>query len=481
VILAKIDATEQGELAEKYEIRGYPTIKFFRNGKSVEYSGGRSAEDIVKWLNKKTGPAAKTLTTAEEAKQYKSSAKVVVAGLFSDLESVSAKSFLEAAALNDEIPFAISSDPSVWSELGSDKEGVILLKEFDEGRNELEGEITADSVKAFVSTNSLPLVVEFSHETAQKIFGGEIKAHNLLFISQKSEESKPLIEDFRSVAKDFKGRVLFVTIDTDVEDHERIMEFFGLKKTEKPEMRLIKLEEEMTKFKPESAEITADNIREFVNKVLDGKLKQHLLSQDLPEDWDKTPVKTLVSTNFDEVALDKEKDVLVEFYAPWCGHCKQLAPIYDQLGEKYADRSDVVIAKVDATGNELEHTKVNSFPTIKLYKKGTNQVIEYNGERTLDGLSRFLETDGDYGRAAPDQVFGQFIDLFFSFSPLFLLLPVLVSSTACSSLGIRWWTLMASEHWKVFLNSSTPGENRDLLLKLRSDILFPCFSECSHD
>lgn len=236
------------------------------------------------------------------------------------------------------------------------------------------------------------------------------------------------------MAKDFKGRVLFVTIDTDIEDHERIMEFFGLKKTEKPEMRLIKLEEEMTKFKPETAEITADNIREFVNKVLDGKLKQHLLSQDLPDDWDKTPVKTLVSTNFDEVALDKEKDVLVEFYAPWCGHCKQLAPIYDQLGEKYADRSDVVIAKVDATGNELEHTKVNSFPTIKLYKKGTNQVIEYNGERTLDGLSRFLETDGEYGRAAPDQVFVHFINHCFSFLFSFrflLLFPVSVCSSSC--------------------------------------------------
>merc|ERR1711915_427715 len=189
-----------------------------------------------------------------------------------------------------------------------------------------------------------------------------------------------------------------VTINTDEDDHARILEFFGMQKDEIPGLRIIKLEEDMTKYKPSSYDITEENLKDFVQKFLDGKLKVHLLSEDLPEDWDKNPVKVLVSSNFDDVAFNKEKEVLVEFYAPWCGHCKQLAPIYDQLGEKYKDHESIVIAKMDATANELEHTKIQSFPTLKLYKKGSNEVVDYNGARTLDALSDFLE-----GKAEEDQ------------------------------------------------------------------------------
>lgn len=81
--LAKVDATEEGELAEENGVKGYPTLKFYRNGKQVDYSGGRTADEIVNWLVKKTGPAAATLTSAEELKTLVDGNEVTVIGFFS--------------------------------------------------------------------------------------------------------------------------------------------------------------------------------------------------------------------------------------------------------------------------------------------------------------------------------------------------------------------------------------------------------------
>lgn len=96
---------------------------------------------------------------------------------------------------------------------------------------------------------------------------------------------------------------------------------------------------------------------------------------------------------------------MTKLYSYRCGHCKQLTPIFDQLGEKFKDSETIVIAKMDATANELEHTKIQSFPTLKLYKKDDNAVIDFNGERTLEGLSKFLESGGlEDAAGVPDVV-----------------------------------------------------------------------------
>jgi len=389
--LGKLDATENGATAEKFEVKGYPTLKFFKNGKPTEYGGGRTADTIVSWVEKKTGPPAKTLASLDEAKDFVAGKSVAIIGFFDDETTDAAKAFLAVAGSLDDFQFAISSAADVRAEYKVEGEAVVLIKDFDAGRADLAEGLTEEAITEFISAESLPLVVDFNNESAQKIFSGEIKSHLLMFLSASAEGHDEKLTMLKEIATENKGKILVVTINTDEEDHKRILEFFGIVDSELPTFRAIKLGEDMAKFKPESDVIETANVKSFVGEFLAGNLKQHLMSDEVPEDWDATGVKTLVGKNFHEVAMNPEKDVLVEFYAPWCGHCKSLVPIWDKLGEKYADHPSIVIAKIDSTANELEEIKVQGFPTIKFFKKGTNEVVDYDGERTEAGFSKFLD------------------------------------------------------------------------------------------
>ena len=400
IVLAKVDATVQSELGEKYGVNGYPTLKFFKHGKPFEYGGGRTSDTIISWLEKKTGPPAITLSNVDDSKKFIEDNKVVVIGFFKDQENAEAKAFLETADTMDDIKFGITSEDVVFSAFEVEENKIVLFKQFDEGRNDYDGKYEAEEISKFVRANSLPILVEFSGETANKIFGGEVKKHLVLFLSGSSEDFATQKEFATKVAAENKGKVLFVYIDTAKSDNKRVLDFFGVKEGEAPTMRITHFTETVLKYKPEVSNLDDNdefesNVRSFVADYLDGKLTPHLKSEEVPDDWDKQPVKVLVGKNFKEVALDKDKNVLVEFYAPWCGHCKSLAPIWDELGEKYKDSNDVVIAKVDSTANELENVSIKGFPTIKLFKKGDNEIVSYDGNRDLEGFVKFLDKHGD--------------------------------------------------------------------------------------
>merc|ERR1712083_269258 len=76
------------------------------------------------------------------------------------------------------------------------------------------------------------------------------------------------------------------------------------------------------------------SLKEFLTQLEAGNVEPWIKSEPVPDN-SAAGVKVAVAKNFDELVTKSEKDVLVEFYAPWCGHCKKLTPIYDELGEKW--------------------------------------------------------------------------------------------------------------------------------------------------
>merc|ERR1711879_1136268 len=273
--------------------------------------------------------------------KLKADNEVVVVGYFAE---ASKDDFIAVADKFDDVPFAFTSNADVAKELDLADGGITLFKQFDEGFNKFESGDLAE----FVKTNSLAYVTEFSDKTAPKIFGGDIKKHILMFAAKSSSDFDDQLAAFTASAKGFRGQVLFVHIDCDKSDNGRILEFFGLKEEDCPDSRMIEMGKQMQKFKPEDSELSQEKITAFVSGVLDGSIKRHLMSEAEPEKNDE-PVFYITGTNFEKTVYDENKAVFVEFYAPWCGHCKSLAPVWDKLGEAFADRDDIVIAKSDAT------------------------------------------------------------------------------------------------------------------------------------
>jgi len=194
---------------------------------------------------------------------------------------------------------------------------------------------------------------------------------------------------YEEAAKKLKGDFLFAYSGIKDGIQERLAEFMGITNDMLPVLRAI-LPAEMKKYEctTKPASLTVDIIGEFVESVKTGKIAPVLKSEEPVEN--DGPLTVLVGKNFDQIVMDPTKDVLVKFYAPWCGHCKKLAPIWDQLAAEYANVNDLLIAKFDATANEVEGLEVRGYPTLKFYSKENKAGVDFNGERDLESLKNWL-------------------------------------------------------------------------------------------
>uniref|UniRef100_A0A8D3B7K9 Protein disulfide-isomerase A4 n=2 Tax=Scophthalmus maximus TaxID=52904 RepID=A0A8D3B7K9_SCOMX len=401
--LAKVDATVESEIATRFEVTGYPTLKIFRKGKMFDYNGPRENYGIVNYMGEQAGPPSKQVQAVKQVQEMiKDGDEAVIVGLFSSEQDAEYEIYTEACnALREDFTFRHAFSSEV-AKLLKASPGQIVVVQPEKFRSKYEPASHSLTVK---DSTSVSEVQEFFKKHVTPLVG-----HRKPSNDAKRYTKRPLVVvyygvdfsfDYRKATQFWRSKVLKVAKDfpeytfaiADEEDFAEELKSMGLSDSGE-EVNVGILADGGKKFAMEPEEFDSEVLHDFVVAFKKGKLKPIIKSQPVPKN-NNGVVKVVVGKTFDEIVMDTKKDVLIEFYAPWCGHCKKMEPDYLALGKKYKGEKNLVIAKMDSTANDVpdESYKVEGFPTIYFApSNGKQSPVKFEGgDRTVEALSKFLE------------------------------------------------------------------------------------------
>lgn len=408
--LATVDATVEKDLAKKYDVTGYPTLKIFRNGKVSDFKGGRTSSEIVSTMLTEKDPHTVEITSSSQKKEAEKPATVKVIGLFPGLNRDSIEYQIFEELTNDfrnSYPCSHSFDASFASKYFKVSSPTIVVaypnlyvakKEKAFATTGITAESSITELTAFISSNDKPLVGDYDCTNCDKIYDAVDTVR--IYTSKDygkgfDKNTKYWQEKAANVARKYVGKGLYFVM---CDEAKQATDMAAMKLTDLGVETVFGIKTAKgEKYSPTEEELDdmddfSETLQEFVDSYLAGKLKPRRKSAPVPKKQ-SGPVTVVVGSTFDSIVLDPTRDVLVEFYAPWCGHCKSLEPKYNQLAKDLKAEENLVIAKVDATVNDFPSDyDVKGFPTIYLVPAGGQKApIPYDGAREVEDLKKFLK------------------------------------------------------------------------------------------
>lgn len=394
--LVDLDATVEKDLAQKYEIRGFPTLKLFSKGELLsDYKGGRTKEDLVKYIERALLPYATECADADALAKFVADNKgksVFVAAKLDKLKSAYKKTSMSIRDMSpDTVAFATVEDPALLKELaGKDVEADSVLLVHDDESTDVYSD-DADSFEQWASVGSLPLFGELSRDTAGLYT--ELDKPVFLLFQDPEKINKDMNADIADIAKSHRssGAVVFAWIN--IVDLKSFAEHVGVADND-PAIAVYEFKSDQKYVFSE--DYSKDALKAWVDKFVAGDISASIKSAPIPETNDE-PVKIVVGDSWSDIVEDESKDVLIEQYAPWCGHCKKLAPVLDELASELSGVETLVIAKMDATANDApKDYKARGYPTLHFFAAGSKKGVAYEGGRSKEDFIKFFKENATH-------------------------------------------------------------------------------------
>lgn len=414
ISLAQIDCTQNDELCMDHGIRGYPTLKIFKDGKAIDYEGQRSANAIINFMLKHSLPPVQVFNNTNDLLNTLNSTTSPVIVNYGVSDDYNTTFYNVAKQLNMEYTFISLPDDkqknklSIYVPIENEKDKTDILNNFE--RIDFNGDFkkltTNDTITIdWIKTESVPYFTDLNGDNYKFFFEAGIPLGYLFYNDE--DELKNYLPIFTSISKNNRGKMNFVHLDA--RKYGRFAENLNIKQqfpafaiqdfNTNLKYGLQQLDDKSFENLKKPNQLIKKDIDSLVNDVLNGKAEPIIKSEEIPTKQDTNVIKIVAKTH-EKITTDPTKDVLVKYYADWCGHCKRMAPTYLELADIYASdnkSSDkVLIAEMNGELNDVPSVKIEGFPTIILYPAGKNsEPIEYSGGRDVASFIDFIKENGN--------------------------------------------------------------------------------------
>lgn len=256
------------------------------------------------------------LKTLEDLEEYQKKSLAVLL-LLEEGDESSLKKYQTFTMNYEDVPFAYSTNEELKKKLDvTQKVAFVVLRDFDDGNKFLVLDELADmsGFKSFFEAVRFPIVMKFDQQAAERIFGTQASA--MIYFSDEQDEG---YETFKKFASDNSNKILFSHSEITKDLGARLAEYIGITADQTGAVRILKFSGgNLDKFQVDDT--SAEGLLAALENFEAGELKAYYKSEPIPE-TNTEAVKVIVGNSFEEMVLKSDKYVLLEAYAPWCGHC----------------------------------------------------------------------------------------------------------------------------------------------------------------
>ncbi|XP_028265209.1 protein disulfide-isomerase [Parambassis ranga] len=394
VKLAVVDVTKEKDLAKELNATDHSMIRLYLSGDKHNPAPcpvPQSPASILTWLKRREGSAADLIT---DLSQSEASEELTVVGFFKELNHEYVQMFYAMAIDLPDVSFAVTQSDEVISKYGLTHDVVLLFKKSQLIQTyKIMPQTSKEELIAFITVYRMDPVTEYNGQTATQILSSPVLNHVLLFVDKSSADFAEIFSAFNSTAEAFRLKILFVLVDVGETRNGRIMEYFRVRDFEAPLIRMVNMTDHVTYHLP-SDTLNEEVIKKFCQSYLEGKAKPKMQSEPIPEGWDEKPVKELVGMTLEKVAFHPNKTVFVLCYLPYSQESRALFPLWEELAAAFKEREDVIIARIDASANDINMSMQGGYPSLCLFPAlYSERVVVYTGKRKIKDLVKFVDKE----------------------------------------------------------------------------------------